>query len=218
MPDEEDYSQYYVYPNQVRRQQQPIFNIGEVTKWLIIICVIVYIVLPQSWYDYFMYNSDYLLQRPWTLVTNAFLHGGILHLLFNCFALFMFGSLVELRHGSKFMLILFFTSVILANLAFGLLSPGVYGLGISAYVYALIGAAVVLEPNARVIFPIGFIYTTAPVRIAGPLMFAAEIIYSVISADGVGHVAHAAGFLVGIALAYARKTRIPPVYENSIRN
>lgn len=211
----EDYSEYYVYPNQMRRRR--VFNIGNVTKWLILACVIVYLLVPGDFYEFFMFNSDYLISRPWTLITNAFLHGDFFHLLFNCFSLFLFGSIIELKHGSKFFTLLFFSSVIIANLLFGVFNPGIYGLGISGFVYALIGAAVVLEPNARVIFPIGFFYTTAPVRIAGPIMFLGEVVYSIISADGVGHVAHAAGFLVGIALAYAKKKKTPPVYKSFVR-
>ncbi|PJA22421.1 hypothetical protein COX58_02335 [archaeon CG_4_10_14_0_2_um_filter_Archaea_38_6] len=203
-----DYSEYYT-----QRQPQPLFNIGEVTKWLIIICVAAYILVPQSWYDYLMFNSATVSQYPWTLVTNAFLHGGLLHLLFNCFALFMFGSLVELKHGSKFMLLLFFSSVIFANIVFGIFDPGVYGLGISAYIYALIGSAVVLEPRARVFMPIGFIYTTAPVSIAGPILFITELVFSIGGGDGIGHVAHAAGFIIGVGIAYFMKQRMPPLYE-----
>lgn len=210
-PEEIDLSEYYVYPNQMKKQRMPtkgLFNIGTVTKWLIIICIAVYILLPSDYYPLFMYNSDYVAQMPWTLITNAFLHADFFHLLFNCFSLFLFGSILELRHGSKTIIVIFFSSVILANLAFGFFSPGIYGLGISGFVYALIGAAVLLEPQARVIFPIGFFFTTAPVIIAGPLLFLFEVIYSIISSDGIGHVAHAAGFLVGLGIAYINKKEL----------
>jgi membrane associated rhomboid family serine protease len=205
----EDYSEYYTYRRRPRRE----FNIGQVTKWLIILCVIVYFLVPGEYFELFMFNSEFIIQRPWTIITNAFFHGDLFHLLFNCFSVFLFGSLIELRHGSRFTIILFFSSVILANVLFGYFNPGIYGLGISGFVYALIGGAVILEPRARVIFPIGFFYTTAPVSIAGPIMFLGEVVYSIVSVDGVGHVAHAAGFIVGIILAYARKKRMPPVYE-----
>ena len=37
----------------------------------------------------------------WQLVTYAFLHGNLLHLFFNMFALWMFGTLIELDWGSR---------------------------------------------------------------------------------------------------------------------
>lgn len=38
---------------------------------------------------------------PWQLVTTAFLHGGVWHLGFNMFGLFMFGGVIERALGSK---------------------------------------------------------------------------------------------------------------------
>lgn len=201
-----DYSQYYT-----RRSNT--FRIGKVTKYLIITCVIVFFLLPASLYDYLMFNSENLINYPWIIITNAFLHGSFFHLLFNMFTLYMFGSLIELKHGSKFFIILFTLSVIFSNLMFGFFEPGVYGLGISGFVYALIGSAVILEPKTRVLIPIGFFFTTAPVKIAGPLLFFGELIFSFLGPDGIGHVAHAVGFLVGLGLAYFRKKNQPPWYE-----
>lgn len=194
-----EYDYYY------QRRPQIQVNYGKVTVALIIICVAVYFLMPAEIYPLFMFNSDNFFSQPWTIITNAFLHADIVHLLFNCFSLFMFGNILELKHGPKFMIILLFASVILGNLMFAVFNPGIYGLGISGYIYGLIGAAVVLEPRARVIFPIGYFYTTAPVSIAGPLMFAAEVLFSLASSDGIGHVAHAAGFIAGVIISYIKK-------------
>ncbi|VVB76522.1 Rhomboid protease GlpG [Candidatus Tiddalikarchaeum anstoanum] len=191
-------------------------NYGKVTLALIIICVAVFFLLPEAAYEYLMFNSNYVLARPWTLITNAFLHADIFHLLFNMFSLFMFGSILELRHGSKFIILLLVLSVILGNILFGIFNPGVWGLGISGYVFGLIGAAVILEPKARVIFPIGYIYTTAPISLAGPIMFLGEVIFSLLGGDGIGHVAHAAGFIAGVVLAYIKKKFTHKEYEYTI--
>jgi membrane associated rhomboid family serine protease len=34
-----------------------------------------------------------LLQRPWTLITYMFMHGGIMHIMWNMFALYVFGGI-----------------------------------------------------------------------------------------------------------------------------
>src|SRR4051812_49809992 len=50
----------------------------------------------------------------WQLVTYAFLHGGLLHLAFNMFALYMFGSAIEHVFGTRRYVIYYFTAVISA--------------------------------------------------------------------------------------------------------
>src|SRR4026208_2431000 len=40
--------------------------------------------------------------EPWQLVTYAFLHGGLTHILFNMLGLYMFGSEIERLFGSRF--------------------------------------------------------------------------------------------------------------------
>ncbi|HEU4628317.1 MAG TPA: rhomboid family intramembrane serine protease, partial [Gemmatimonadaceae bacterium] len=50
------------------------------------------------------------LERPWTIVTYMFLHGGFTHILFNMIALFFFGPRVEARIGARPFAILYFLS------------------------------------------------------------------------------------------------------------
>lgn len=44
---------------------------------------------------------DDVLRRPWTLVTYMFVHGDLVHLLFNSLVLYMFGAPVEQRMGGS---------------------------------------------------------------------------------------------------------------------
>src|SRR5215203_3852662 len=53
---------------------------------------------------------------PWQLVTYSFLHGGMLHLAFNMFALYMFGGAIEQVFGTRRYLTYYFVSVISAAL------------------------------------------------------------------------------------------------------
>ncbi|HON70366.1 MAG TPA: rhomboid family intramembrane serine protease, partial [Tenuifilum sp.] len=39
--------------------------------------------------------------RPYQIVTHMFMHGGLLHLFFNMFALWMFGRILEQVWGSR---------------------------------------------------------------------------------------------------------------------
>lgn len=51
-----------------------------------------------------------LTHEPWRLVTSAFLHIGLLHLLFNSFAMYYFGQVVEQIVGRGRFLVLFLLS------------------------------------------------------------------------------------------------------------
>jgi len=48
--------------------------------------------------------------KPWQLITHMFMHGGLTHLFFNMFGLFMFGNFLERVLGSKKMFILYFVA------------------------------------------------------------------------------------------------------------
>ncbi len=52
------------------------------------------------------YRSEYF--QPHQLISHMFLHGSFLHILFNMYALWMFGSIVERVWGPKRFLIFYF--------------------------------------------------------------------------------------------------------------
>ena len=54
--------------------------------------------------------------EPWRLVSSGFLHIGLMHLLFNCFAMYYFGQVAEVTFGSVKFLLLFLLSVVGGNL------------------------------------------------------------------------------------------------------
>src|SRR4029078_6010447 len=51
---------------------------------------------------------------PWQIVTYAFLHGSLLHLAFNMFALYMFGGAIERVFGTRRYVLFYFVSLISA--------------------------------------------------------------------------------------------------------
>jgi len=90
--------------------------------------------------------------RPWTIVTNLFVHGGFTHLLFNMLGLFFLGRMLITLIGSNKFLLVYFIGGILANFLFLLLelSSVIPVVGASGAVYAIAGALVILVPNTRV--------------------------------------------------------------------
>jgi len=68
---------------------------------------------------YFPENEAF---KPWQVITHMFMHGGYMHIIFNMFALWMFGSAVEQRLGVKKFLFLYFS----AGLGAALFQVGFY--------------------------------------------------------------------------------------------
>jgi membrane associated rhomboid family serine protease len=91
-------------------RQSPFANLTPVVKNLLIInliCFVPYIILSAARYDnlivgnfgVFYFNSP--LFKPWQIITYMFLHGGWEHIIFNMFALFSFGPILEYAVGPK---------------------------------------------------------------------------------------------------------------------
>jgi membrane associated rhomboid family serine protease len=140
---------------------------------------------------------------PWQLVTYAFLHGGMLHLAFNMFALYMFGGAIEQVFGTRRYLTYYFVSVIsaaLTQLVFALVSGGIYPtVGASGGVFGLLLAYAVYFPNNRVmlIFP----PIPMPARVFVLVYAALELFLGVTGTqEGVAHFAHLGGMIGGFAL------------------
>jgi rhomboid protease GluP len=79
----------------------------------------------------------------WRLLTYAFMHGGILHLLFNMVALYQIGPLIESEIGRSRFLILYTFTAVTATLADLLWHANVPVVGASGALLGLIGFAVV---------------------------------------------------------------------------
>jgi GlpG protein len=76
--------------------------------------------------------------QVWRLITPIFLHGGVLHLLFNMLWLFDLGSMVEGRQSSRHLVVLVVVIAVLSNLGeYAVTGPG-FG-GMSGVVYGLLG-------------------------------------------------------------------------------
>jgi membrane associated rhomboid family serine protease len=55
--------------------------------------------------------------QPWQVITYGFLHGSVMHIFFNMFALYMFGGQLERLFGPKRFLNLYLASIITAGLS-----------------------------------------------------------------------------------------------------
>ena len=140
---------------------------------------------------------------PWQLVSYSFLHGSVLHIAFNMFALYMFGGMVERVFGTRRYLMYYFACVVsaaLTQLVFAALSGGVYPtVGASGGVFGLLLAYALYFPNNRVML----LFPPIPMRARTFVLFyaAIELFLGVTGTqEGVAHFAHLGGMIGGFAL------------------
>ena len=141
---------------------------------------------------------------PWQLVTYAFLHGDIAHLLFNMLALLMFGAPVEHTWGEKRFLTFYAVCVVgaaLCQLAVGAWTMSQGGqayptLGASGGVFGLLLAYGMLFPHQRVMLLIPPIPMKARTLVI--VYGAIELLLGFSGLQpGVAHFAHLGGMLFG---------------------
>ncbi|MFC4728457.1 rhomboid family intramembrane serine protease [Coralloluteibacterium thermophilus] len=145
---------------------------------------------------------------PLRMLTAAFLHGDLPHLLGNMLFLGLVGMLVEGVVGAWRTLLLYVLGALgagMASLAWRWGEVGV-GLGASGAVSAFMGAYCVLWGLRRVRFFYWFVvvfdYVRAPAIVLLPVWLAWEVYNLLANPDaGVGFDAHAGGLLTGAALA-----------------
>lgn len=187
------------------------FSMPPATQALILSCVVVFLLQSLgvdglAFFALWPVGSGGFM--PWQVITYAFLHGGLSHLVFNMFGLFMFGAELERVWGSKRLLVFYFASVIVAALTqllvaawSGSPNPTV---GASGGLFGLLAGFAMLFPNRRIVPLI------PPIPMPAWLFV---VIYGVIelflgvtgSMSGVAHFAHLGGILGGwLTLRYWR--------------
>ncbi len=161
---------------------------------IIILFFIIQNIIP--WFtNLFILNSDLVFSRPWTLITSMFLHGSLIHLLLNGFALALFGSLLENILGSKKFLFLFFLTGLIANIPAFLFYKA--SLGASGAIFGVLGTLTVLRPNMT----IWVSYMPMPMWIAA-IVWALQDVFGILAPSGIANLAHLGGLFAGLILGF----------------
>jgi membrane associated rhomboid family serine protease len=83
----------------------------------------------------------------WRLVTSGFLHAGLVHLMFNGFALYVLGTMLEPAIGRVRFAIVYFVSLLAGSFGALMVEPNGLTVGASGAIFGLMGAAVVIMRN-----------------------------------------------------------------------
>jgi membrane associated rhomboid family serine protease len=188
--------------------------------------------LPQfnitEWGALHYYQS--VLFKPHQLITNMFLHGSFMHILFNMFGLWMFGSILERFWGSKKFLIFYLICGISAGIFIELTIPfsaAQYAkipelassqipvaeiinsykqeyscIGASGAIMGIMAAFAYLFPNTEM-----YVWLI-PIAVKAKYVIPVYILYDLFgglnpsAGDNIGHFAHLGGALVGFLLVF----------------
>jgi GlpG protein len=191
------------------------YGFGPLTFALIAVCVVVFLfskfamdldTIRSLFISEHASHRDFSSMLPevrrgqvWRLFTPAFIHLGILHILFNMLWLRDLGSMIEARQGSLQLALLVFTIAAFSNFGQYYVSGPIFG-GMSGVVYGLLGyvwmrgkfdpgSGLFLHPSTVNMMLIWFVlcYT----GLLGP----------------VANTAHAVGLVMGIAWGYLSSLR-----------
>jgi membrane associated rhomboid family serine protease len=175
-------------------------------KHLLIVNLLVFVALSNPMLYGFLMEFGALwpigsgLFAPWQLVTYMFLHAGFGHILFNLFALWIFGQGIENYWGTKrFATYYFLTGIGAALIHMWIGGTGAPTVGASGAVYGILIAFGMMFPDRYIMLLIPPIPIKAKyfVMIFGVF----ELFSGIMRPDsGIAHFAHLGGMVVGYIL------------------
>jgi membrane associated rhomboid family serine protease len=132
--------------------------------------------------------------ETWRMATAIFLHGGILHLLMNAWALWIFGPIVERELGRMRFLLIFLTTGVFASAAsYAFASqPVQVSVGASGAIFGVVGAFVSYNYRHREL-------ALAAARLRGLVPFLILNLFLSITFPLIDWRAHLGGFVAGLA-------------------
>ncbi|MBK6598203.1 MAG: rhomboid family intramembrane serine protease [Proteobacteria bacterium] len=191
-------------------------SIPTVTRWLLILNVGIFLLgmvgiepLLINWFALWPLDGPF---APWQLVSYSFLHGSYLHLFFNMFGIYMFGSEIERHIGARRFLEVYFTSVVIAAVAQLIVTSYIFPspyptLGASGGLFGVLLAFGLLFPQRRIMLLIPPIPMKAWVFVTLYGLLELGLGFSR-AQTGVAHFAHLGGMLGGfLALRNLQRRR-----------
>jgi len=148
----------------------------------------------------------------WQFVTYMFVHGSVSHIVFNMLALYIFGTALESRIGSREFLLFYFLIGILSGIfsfiCYYVTGNNVVLLGASGAVYGVLLLFAVFFPYST-IYVFALIPVRAPYLIVG--YFLIELFSEVFSVTGgISHLTHLGGLIFGFLYCLIRM-KINPI-------
>lgn len=167
-----------------------------------------------------------------TLLTSLFLHGGIFHLGFNMWYLWLLGDNIEDRWGSFRFLLFYLSAGIFASLLYGIMIPeklkNIPTIGASGAISGVLGAYAILFPKSRITFKYLIIFLgiyAGEFEIYSSfwltLWFLNQALSTFLVAKGIGQssvafAAHLSGFIYGAIIGMGTKLYREAKYRENV--
>lgn len=159
-------------------------------------------------FEKYKFNVGAILHRKEyiRLLSSGFLHGDIMHLVFNMMTLYFFGPIILDAFGTVGFLIIYIASIFLGNIfsLFIYKNQSWYSaIGASGGVSGILFAAIAVYPKIGIYF--FFVPIPIPGYIFGLLYFGYSV-YSMLNPrmnDNIGHAAHLGGAFFGLVYSVA---------------
>ncbi|MEG1003383.1 rhomboid family intramembrane serine protease [Clostridium sp.] len=188
-----------------RERSKNLFKQSPVTMTLILINVIIFLLTAIASKNIIDINGlvlvkygakvNYLINEGeiWRLVTCSFLHGGLMHIVFNMYSLFVVGSVVEKIFGVKKYLSIYFVSAITSSALSYFLAPDTISVGASGAIFGVLGAFLLFALKEKEHLQKGVIGNVVAVI--------ALNLYIGITSSNIDNLGHIGGFVGGFLLA-----------------
>lgn len=200
--------------NRTGNQMSSRFVGAPVTKWLLIINIAIFLldiftaeegmIGILTFYGHYRIDLCFEYYEYWRLLSFQFLHGGITHIIFNMFAIYMFGGMVERALGSRRFTAYYLLCGVAGALFYTLLAlvgwlEIAWLVGASAGVFGILVALIVIAPDMQVML----VFPPIPMKMKTFGMLILGIgVYTVITSgkDAGGEAGHLGGALLGFIL------------------
>ncbi|MBM7558749.1 rhomboid family intramembrane serine protease [Marinitoga litoralis] len=187
-----------------------IFNFENITQKIFTINIIVFALMFVFGGGFGAFSNVYTLilagaqygklitisNQYFRFITSMFVHGGILHIFFNMYALYYLGNIVERVYGPYKFLTIYLTSGIGGALMTQLFMPDAFSVGASGAIFGLIG----------LLFGAGFRADTPPLLkpMTGTALLPVILInlFLGFTSSGINNFAHIGGLLVGFTFGW----------------
>lgn len=219
--DTPDYRTYKQNATKKQKRREKIYkftsiaNSTNTVRNLIILNVVIFFIsmfyqsIINSFALYPTSNSNF---EPYQIITSMFLHGGLLHLLFNMFMLWSFGNQLEKTIGQNKFLMVYFLSGLVSSIFWMFLGTGP-AVGASGALSGLFAAFIFIAPEAKVL-----LFFVIPLRLkyafygfaVFSLIFGLASLINPSYGFGIGHFAHLGGLVGGyfLSLYWAKNKKI----------
>ncbi len=152
--------------------------------------------------------------EQYRMITSAFLHGDMMHLIFNMLTLYFFAPIVIYHFGILIFIIIYFGSLIAGNLLSFYFHKDDYSyraIGASGAVIGVLYSAILLNPTMK-------LYLFFAIPIPAYIFGIGYLLYSIYGMraknDNIGHTAHFGGAIAGYLITLAREPEM--VQDNTL--